>query len=155
MAGVLQGKLIGVKVNGQFLRCQTDATLSITVNTMDDDPCKPTEEDSTNGTSWITHSIDTKTWNVSVTAKAFADVQAGVLDNGDITNLMITGDPSVEMTFQTIQTTDYDHPSIFLYEGTGTLTSFNFNAPVAGEATYDLEITGNGELQYTETPVTT
>lgn len=154
MAGVLQGKLIGVKVNGSFLRCQTDATLAITVNTTDDDPCKPTPTDTTNGASWTTHSVSTKTWTVSVTAKAFADQVTGVLDNSDIANLMITGDPSVEMTFQTIKTTDYDYPSVFLYEGTGTLTSFTHNAPIDGESTYDLEITGNGALTYTETPVT-
>lgn len=155
MAGVLQGKLIGVKINGSFLRCQTDATLTINVNVTEDDPCKPTESDSTNGASWTTHSVDTKDWSVSVTAKTFADVSAGLLDNGDIAGLMIDGNPSVEMTFQTIQTTDYDYSSIFLYEGTGTLTSFNLNAPVDGESTYDLEITGNGALTYTETPVTT
>jgi hypothetical protein len=155
MAGVLQGKLVGVKVNGSYIRCQTDATLTITTNVTDDDPCKPTETDTTNSASWVTHSIDTKAWTVSVTAKAFADTVAGLLDNSDIAALMITGDPSVEMTFQTIQTTDYDYASIFVYEGTGTLISFTHNAPVAGESTYDLEITGNGALTFEETPVTT
>jgi len=154
MAGVLQGKLIGVKINGSYLRCQTDATLAITVNTTDDDPCKPTEDDTTGSVSFVTHSIDSKAWTVTVTAKAFADQVVGLLDNGDIAALMI-GNPSVEMTFQTIQTTDYDYSSIFVYEGSGTLTSFTHNAPAAGESTYDLEITGNGALTYVETPVTT
>lgn len=153
MAGVLLGKLIGVKINGSYIRCQTDATLTITTNVTDDDPCKPTEQETTGGASWVTHSIDTKAWNVSVTAKAFADQAAGLLDNSDIAALMI-GNPSVEMTFQTIQTTDYDYASIFVYEGTGTLTSFTHNAPVAGESTYDMEITGNGALTFEETPVT-
>jgi len=154
MAGVLPGKLIGVKVNGTSIRCQTDATLAITVNTTDDDPCKPTEADTTNGASWTTHTVSTKGWTVSVTAKAFADQVTGVLDNSDIAALMITGDPSIEMTFQTIKTTDYDFAKTFIYEGTGTLTSFTHNAPIDGESTYDLEITGNGALTYAEATVT-
>lgn len=155
MAGVLQGKLIGVKVNGSYIRCQTDATLTLTVNTTEDDPCKPTEEEATNAAAWITRTVDTKDWNVSVTAKSFADVLAGFLDNSDIAALMIEGDPNVEMTFQTIRTTDYDYSSIFVYEGTGILTSFTHNAPEAGQSTYDLEISGNGALTFEETPVTT
>ena len=154
MAGVLQGKLIGVKIGGSYLRCQTDATLAITVDTTDDDPCKPSESDSTNGASWVTHTVSTKKWTVSVTAKAFVDQVTGVIDNSDIAALMITGDPSVEMTFQTIKTTDYDYTKTFIYEGTGTLTSFTVNAPIAGESTYDVEITGNGALTYAETAVT-
>ena len=155
MAGALQGKLIGVKLNGVYVRCQTDATLTITSNTTDTDPCKPGEDESTNASSWVTHSVDSKAWTLSVTAKSFADIQAGVLDNNDVAALMITGNPEVEITFQTIRTTDYDHDAIFVYEGTGTLTSFTVNAPSTGESTYDIEVTGNGALTFTETPVTT
>lgn len=155
MAGAIQGKLIGVKINGNYIRCQTDATLTITANTTDTDPCKPSEDEATNAASWVTHSTDSKAWTVSVTAKAFADVAAGVIDNSDVAAMMISGNPEVEMTFQTIRTTDYDHDQIFVYEGSGTITSFTHNAPGAGESTYDLEITGNGALTYTETPVTT
>ena len=154
MAGALQGKLIGVKVNGTYIRCQTDGTLAITVNTTDDDPCKPTETETTNGSSWTTHTVGSKGWTISVTGKTFADVLTGFIDNSEIAGLMITGDPSVEVTFQTIKTTDYDYTNVFVYEGTGTLTSFTQNAPIEGDATYDLEITGNGALTYTETPVT-
>lgn len=155
MAGVLPGKLIGVKVNGSYIRCQTDATLTITTNVTDDDPCKPSETESYKGGNWTTHTLDTRTWTVSVSAKTFADQVSGQIDNSDIAALLITGDPSVEMTFQTIQTSDYDFPAIFIYEGTGTLTSFTHNAPTAGDSTYDLEITGNGAITFTETPITT
>lgn len=155
MAGAIQGKLIGVKINGTYIRCQTDATLAITANTTDSDPCKPSEDEATNAASWVTHSVDSKAWTVSVTAKTFADDVAGVIDNTEIANLMITGTPEVEVTFQTIKTTDYDHASIWVYEGTATITSFTVNGPGSGESTYDLELTGNGALTYTETPVTT
>ncbi len=152
---VLQGKLIGVKVNGEYIRCQTDATLNIVINTSEDEPCKPTEDQATNAAAWITRTVDTKDWNVSVTAKSFADEVSGMIDNSDIAALMIEGDPNVEMTFQTIRTTDYNYASIFVYEGTGILTSFTQNAPEAGQATYDLEISGNGALTFEETPITT
>lgn len=149
MAGVLQGKLIEVRVNGSNVRCQTDSTLSITIDTSDDDACKPTEADSTNGSSWITHNVTTKKWTISVSAKAFADQVSGRIDNSDIVNMLTTGTPNVEITFQTTRTLDYDFNNIFLYEGSGTITSFTHNAPISGESTYDLEVIGNGALTYT------
>lgn len=154
MAGVLQGKLTGIKIGGSYIRCQTDATLTLTVNTTDADPCKPLETQSSNAANWVTHSTDTKAWTVSVTAKTFADQLVGTIDNSDISALMISGSPEVQMTFQTIRTTDYNYASVFIYEGTGTLTSFTLNGPASGESTYDLEITGNGALTFVETPVT-
>lgn len=154
MAGALQGKLLGVKINGNYIRCQTDATLAIAISTSDEEGCKPTETEATNSQSWGTNKVNSKSWTLSVTAKTFADVVSGTVSNSEIANAMITGTPSVEVSFQTIKTSDYSFPNIFIYEGTGTLTSFTVNAPIEGNGTYDLEITGNGALTYTEIPVT-
>lgn len=154
MAGAVPGKLISMKIGGVPIRCQTDINLTITVNTTDNDPCKPTEAEATNGALWITKTIDTKEWSVSGTAKTFADITAGSIDNSDITALMLA-DPTVEVIITTTQTTDYAFPKVFVYEGTGIITSFTLNGAQSGESTYDIEISGNGELTYTESPVTT
>lgn len=155
MAGALPGKLISMKIGGVQIRCQTDITLNIVVNTTDNDPCKPSEEEAANGASqWVTRTIDTKEWSASATAKTFADVTAGFIDNGDITALMLA-DPTVEVTIGTTQTTDYNFPELWVYEGTGILTNFTLNGAQAGESTYDIEISGSGELTYTATPFTT
>lgn len=154
MAGVLQGKLIGVRVNGSNIRCQTDATLAITIDTTDNGDCKPLEAQSTNSNSWITHTVSTKKWTISVSAKSFVDQVTGALDNGDIALMLTAGTPEVEIVFQTTRTVDYDFDHIFIYEGTGTITSFTQNAPIFGQSTYDLEVTGNGALTYTIIDIT-
>lgn len=155
MAGVLQGKLISVSIDENPIRCQMDATLNINQEVSDNEPCKPTAAESTNGAAWTTHTVSSKSWTISVTAKTFADVLNGFLNQNDIADLMISGTPSVNVVFETTQTTDYDHPYIWMYEGVGTLTSFTINAPQDGESTYDFEITGNGAIQKTETQITT
>lgn len=151
MAGILPGKLLGVTIGDSQLNCQIDGSLSITVAVTDTEPCKPTITGTMAGGSWTTHSIDSKSWTISVSAKAFADAIA--TNNSDISELLITGSPSVEVEFLTIKTTDYDFDETFVYSGTGTITNFTLNAPVTGEATYDLEITGNGALTFTSAEV--
>jgi hypothetical protein len=152
MANSLPGKLLKVTVNGLVLRCQTDATLTLTANLTEDDACKPENDDADAGASWITRTVDSKDWTISFSAKAFADNIAG--SNIDLVPLWINGDLSVEVQFLTnpSQTT---YPYGFVIEGSGIMNSLTFNAPVAGSATYDTEISGNGPLTYTPVPVTT
>ncbi len=154
MAGALPGKLISMKIGGVAIRCQTDITLTMTNNLTDNDLCKPSETELANGSNWITRTYDSSEWSVSATAKTFADITAGFIDNSDITNLML-GNPTVEVTIATTQTVDYNFPQLFVYEGTGILTSYTLNGAQAGESTYDIEISGSGALTFTETPFTT
>lgn len=154
MAGVLQGKLISVSINDNPIRCQMDATLGITQEITENEPCKPTATETTDGAGWTTHTTASRSWTITVTAKTFADVLNGFLDQNDIADLMIAGTSSVNVVFETTRTLDYDHDTIWMYEGVGTLTSFTINAPQDGESTWDFEITGNGAIQKTETPIT-
>lgn len=151
--GVIPGKLMQMKLNGSWVRCQMDISLNITQDITDDEACKPTETDTYKGGAWNTNTKGNRGWTASLSGKVFADVAAGTITNDDISTLLIDGDSDVEVIIQSMQTTDYDFAAILLYEGTGSITSFTLNGPSDGDATWDIEITGNGALTYTKTPV--
>lgn len=153
MAGILPGKLMTTTVNGTALRCQVDATLTISVNVTENESCKPSAEDAYLANAWVTQSIDNKSWEITVSAKAYAD--AIEMSNSDIGELLTTGSPIVQVTFMTTQTTDYDYDEVFVYSGEAIITNYTLNGPQTGDGTYDLTFTGNGPLTLTRTPVTT
>jgi predicted secreted protein len=152
MAGILPGKLVAAKINGTYIRCQMDITLTMTQDVTDDEACKPSETDNYKGGSWKTHTKGDKGWTMSTSGKMFADVVAGEMSNQQISQLFIDGDNSIEVVVQTKQTADYDFASVILYEGTGTIVSHSINGPADGNATWDMEVTGNGPLTYLDTP---
>lgn len=154
MAGErLSGKLLSVTIDGDFVQCQTDATLSITTNTSESAACKPMPGESTTGSIWLTNNVDSKTWEITLTAASFAD--AVQMNNADIADKLITGTPIAQVQFATTQTTDYAYDQILVYSGEGIITNFTMNAPADGESTYDVTIIGNGPLTSTRTNVTT
>lgn len=154
MAQSIAGKFIKVKVNGVEYRCQTDATLTLTVNMTENDPCKPSDALVTAGQliPYVTRTADTRDWTLTFSAQAFADaIGASELELSD---LFINGALSVTAQFLSTPT-QTTWPNGFLYEGAGILSSLTINAPEAGNATYDAEITGNGPLTKTLIPITT
>lgn len=153
MAGVLQGKLLAVTIDGEFVNCQVDATLTITTETETTDPCKPDATQTTQGASWTEATESSKSWSISMSAKAFAD--AIVLNNSDILDKLVNGSATAQVQFSTTETTDYDYAELLLFSGTGIITNFTWNAPSTGESTYDVEITGSGQPTFTRTPFTT
>lgn len=154
MANSIPGKLIKVKINGVEWRCQTDATLTMTVNMTENDPCKPTDAQVTSGqtTPYVTRSADSRDWTITFSAQAFADAVGA--SQIELSKLFINGALNVTAQFLS-STTQTTYPNGFLYEGTGILSSLTINAPEAGNATYDAEVTGNGPLTLTEIPITT
>lgn len=153
MANSLAGKIIGVELNGTYYKCQTDATLNLIANLTEDEACKPDPgTPSGGGIGWVTRTVDSKDWNITFSAKAFADdLQA---NNSEISTFFIDSDLSVEVDFQTNVTENNDAYN-FVYNGDGIMSSLTLNAPTDGASTYDVEIQGNGPLTYTTIPVTT
>lgn len=147
------GSIIGVTIGGVWLKCQTDATLNLTVNVTEEDPCKPNPDDEISGDlPWVERSADSRDWSIDVSAALLRNsLEAG---NPDIGNLIIDGDVDVEVQFMT-RAGQTKSDTDFIYEGSGILTGFSFNAPVTGSATQDTTIAGNGPLAYTKVPVTT
>lgn len=154
MANELPGKLLGVTIDGVFINCQIDATLTLTNNLTESTPCKPSPTEAYKGGQPIKRTVDSRDWTITYSAKAFANAVAGN-QNTLAQRMLAGGNPYVTVTFQTIQTTDYDFPIAFVYEGEGVLQDLAINAPQDGDATHDGTIVANGDLTYTEVPVTT
>lgn len=153
--GVLQGKLLAVKVNDTVIDCQTDATLNITVETEESDPCKPVAGETSNDASWSDPTEGAKSWTLDFSAKSFA--QSTGFNQGDLIDLLVNGTAIVEVQFATTQTSDYavENSELQVFSGTGILNNFNLNAPAVGESTYDATVTGKGKPTFVRTPITT
>lgn len=154
MNNALPGRLLGVTINGVYYKCQTTADLTFTAATTQDDTCKPDQGTDTDPIGWETSTVDSKTWAITFSSKAFAD---GLAASGNaLSRFFIESDLSCIAHFMTnpdqgdgIVSTDV------LYEGSGLLTSLKLNAPEKGSSTYDATITGNGPMTITETDRTT
>lgn len=146
------GSIIGVRYGGVWMKCQTDATLNLTVNVTEEDACKPdsTTPDAAGG-SWVERSVDSRDWDISFSQNLMRNSLAAL--NPDTAKLIIDGNVDVQVEFMTQigQTkSDFD----FIYAGSGILTGFTLNAPTSGVATMDSTIAGNGPLTYTRVPAT-
>lgn len=153
MAGqVLPGSVIGITINGQEVQCELESSLSVTVNTTEADPCKPVSTEAYRSAVWTDASVDSKTWQITFSAKAFADAVA--FNNLDVLDLLVNGDPIVEVQFYTKQHLDYDFDEIAVFSGTGILSLDDWTAPSQGESTYSGTIAGKGKPEFVRTPVT-
>lgn len=150
-----QGKIWQVKVGDKVIKCQTDATLNATVNTSENDPCKPTGELGDDIT-WLTYNEDSRGWEISFSGQAFADSITDPLTQADFLELFCSGDIKVEVDFYTnTSVKGFDGTQVITYSGEGLMTSISLNAPTAGVATYDVTIQGNGALTSSRVPYTT
>lgn len=154
MANSVPGKIIGVRVGGVWLNCQTDATLNLTVNVSEEDPCKPDGDALTteNSIPWVERTADSRDWSIDFSAKLMRDSLASANDPADIAGLIIDGTVNAEVEFATADNqtySDYD----FVYSGSGIITNFTLNAPASGAATQDATVTGNGPLTRAVVPV--
>lgn len=150
MSNVLPGRLIGVKIGGQYFKCQTNADLTLTGATTADETCKPDQGVEGNPIGWVTRTVDSKDWTITFSAKNFAD---GLGNSGyDMSRIFIDTDLSVTAFFMTNpdQGSGDFISADWVYEGEGLLTSLKINAPEKGSSTYDATIEGNGPLTLTE-----
>lgn len=149
---VIPGKLILASTGGTAFDCQQDATLSITYNLTQEEPCKPDPTETYRGFSWQTSTTDSASWEITFTLKA---TDANSNNQNTLLNALVNTGNEMNIVFETssAQGTDLQFSSIF--EGDGLISSFSWNAPSAGESTVDVTVTGNGEPTFSVTPVTT
>lgn len=150
MAGI-SGKLLRVKFGDKYLQCQLDATLNVTVNTSEDETCKPSGATVESATSWITNTVDSVGWNISVNAKAFLATVGTELTQSDILELIVDGNLEGEAEFLTTPG-QHNNPEDIVYEGNVIISNFSLNAPASGNANYDLDLLGQGKPTFTRIP---
>lgn len=151
------GKIIGIRIAGVWLACQTDATLNITVNVTEEDPCKPDGDNPTSADTipWVTRTADTRDWSIDFSNKLMRDTLKAANNAQNIAKLIIDGNVYLEdLEFSTANDQTFSDVDM-VYSGSGIITSFSLNAPESGPATMDNTISGNGALTYQYVPVTT
>lgn len=150
MAGSIGGKLLAVTVNGVRIRCQTDATLTLTTNMTDDDPCKPDDNTPAAEASYVTRTVDSRDWTLSVSAKSFLDNIE--MNQSDLSELFIQGNLDAEVEFLSTPG-QHNYPEDVVYSGSAIISSITINAPASGASTHDTEFSGNGPMSITRIPV--
>lgn len=153
MAGI-SGKLLRVKFGDKYIQCQLDATLNILVNTSEDEACKPSGETVEDVDSWVTRTVDSRDWNITVNAQAFLDAVGADMTQSDILELMVDGDLKGTAEFLTTPG-QHTNPEDIVFEGPAVITNFSLNAPSSGKANYDLTLDGDGKPTFTRIPATT
>lgn len=149
-----KGKLLSATVNGQPINCQTAGTLNINVNVDEVPGCKPAAGESVADSEWLDQTVTSRGWSITIDGNQIADQVTGKLSHMDIMDLLVNGSPEIEVTFGTTLVEDYDYPYMWVFEGTGIITSFSAEGAEDGDATYSMEITGKGKPTFEKTPVT-
>ena len=147
---VIPGKLLLVKMGDDFFNCQQDASLSITYNLTQEDPCKPDPSEPYKGFSWQTSTTDSATWEISFTLKA---TDANANNQNSLLNQLVNTGNSVEISFETSDASGTGLEFASVFEGDGLISSFTWNAPANGESTVDVTVTGNGDPSFATVPV--
>lgn len=149
---VIPGKLILASTGDTAFDCQQDATLSITYNITQEEPCKPDPTETYRGFSWQTSTTDSAAWEITFTLKA---TDANANNQNSILDTLVNTGNEMSIAFETSSAQGTGLQFASLFEGDGLISSFSWNAPSAGESTVDVTVTGNGEPTFTVTPVTT
>lgn len=152
----LAGRLIGVKIDGNYYNCQTSGDLTLGSSLTKNPVCKPVPG-GTASIAWETSNVDSKNWQISFSAQSFLDSITGYKNNNDLITAFVNGNLQVQAQFLTsaILTDAENYVHDFLFEGHGILGSIKLNAPAQGGSTYDVTITGSGDPTFTLIPSTT
>ena len=148
----IEGKVVGVKADGTFLRCQADATLNITINTETDDPCKALDYTGTdvggvtNVIDWEDPSVSTGSWTIDVSKSMFYD---SLEDEVDFVDQVLNEDNAI-FGVQFVIPSNGAGTFSRIFEGDAILTSIALGAPSSGKATEDLSFQGKGKPTWTK-----
>jgi hypothetical protein len=151
----IPGNIIGVKIGNQWLQCQAESTLNMTGNVSEDAPCKNLDGDEDDEDVWVTRTVDSKDWNITVNQSLLADSLAAENEDIDLGGLFTDGSLYVDsVQFANKANTRFSDYN-FVYSGPAILTSFSITAGGTGANTTAATFTGNGKLSRVKTPVTT
>ena len=139
---IFQGQLVGLKVNGLALVCNTDVTVNMTRNLTENPVCKPLSTDTYTEGGFSTNSIGSTTGTVTGSALAVADLVADPatqLKDSDIMDLFLTN-PRVEAEVATTLVANYPYATVRVYTFPGILSDISWNNPSDASSTTDFTI---------------
>ena len=129
----MEGKMIGIKVDGQWINCEWDSSLNIETEM---------QEVSANGNKgWKDFIEGYQSWGMSVTARMTNGTTMGSW-NKIVTKVLQRGG-KFEVAFRARE----GEAQSFVFEGLALIPSIGLSAPMEGSASYNLTFQGCGELQ--------
>jgi hypothetical protein len=154
MANAVPAKIFGVSLSDNWPNCQIDATYSYTKNMTTPDPCKPNPGETLSSALYNKPEVESIDWELTFSAKVYAEATGFSLH--EVTQLVLNNHLPIDVEFKmNDEVTDLDLPYVLVYSGQGILSSQTINAAATGEATYDITITGYGEVTENKIPVAT
>ncbi|WP_293933139.1 hypothetical protein [Sphingobacterium sp. UBA6645] len=149
----LAGKLLRVKFNDKYIKCQLDASLNFT-NTFDEEgECKPEETTEVAEGTWVTRVLESQDHSITVNYRLFLDALGGAsIGQADLVQLNIDGQVYGEAEWLTTpgQHSEANNQVIVLPVVISTL---GLEAPATGRANGTLELLGNGKPTQSILPV--
>lgn len=151
----IPGNVFGVQIGSVFLPCQTTATLNMTVNVSEDDPCKVLDGSAGGGIPYVTRTADSRDWSIDVDSSLLRDSMAAANADTDLGQLFVDGTVAIDnVLFRTAINQEASDVDV-IYSGPAILTSFSISAPATGANTTSATFSGNGALTRETVPVTT
>lgn len=151
----ISGKLLRLKFNDKYIKCQLDASVSLN-NTFDEEAdCKPEGTDLVSTSSYVTRILESQDTTVSTSYRLFLDALDGAaLTQSDLIQLNIDGDVYGEVEFLTTPG-QHNEPNNLVLTIPVVISSIGLEAPATGRASGTIEFLGNGKPTQSLLPVTT
>jgi len=150
----IPGNIIGVQLGSNWLQCQAEASLNMTLNTSEEALCKVLDDDSDDA-PWKTHTADSREWSIDVNQSLLKDSFATLNNGVNLGKLFIDGDVEITSILFRTKTDQKFADNDMIYEGAAILTKFSISAPATGANTTSATFLGNGALTYSFPPKTT
>lgn len=151
MAQGIAGKLLRVKFDDKYIKCQLDATVNFITNTTEDDPCKPDGNTVEDTARWIEREVETQDLNITVNHRSFLDAVGAELTQSDIIDLIVGG--NLYGVAEVLTTPgQHNNDEDVILEVPVVITDFSWNLPASGKANSDLTLSGNGKPTYDRIP---
>ena len=147
------GRLLRVKFNDKYIKCQLDATLTFTNNYEEEESCKPEDETLISDGDWVTRVLESQDHSLSVNSRLFLDALEGAaLTQADLVALNIAGDVYGEAEFMTTPG-QHNEANDLIITLPVVISSIELAAPGTGRATSSYEFQGNGKPTQSLIPV--
>ena len=149
----LAGKLLRVKFDDKYIKCQLDASLNFN-NTFDEEgDCKPEDETLVGEGTWVTRALETQDFTLTVNHRLFLDALGGAsLSQADLIALNISGNVYGEAEFLSTPG-QHNEANNLVITLPVVISSIGLEAPATGRASGSIEFLGNGKPTQSILPV--